>query len=292
MQITRDSSVYRTLKNNLNLSSSQLNDLYVKSSTGVEVAKASDKPSIVGTIIGDRSDIVKSERYIENCKNVQDNLSSTEVYVDSLQELMSRAQEIATAAANSSLSESDLATYANEVKTIQQSVLDLANTQVDGKYIFAGYSDQSIPFSGTPVVYSGTTDKQMVATAAGSTTARNIPGNELFTDPVDIFSVLDNLTSAIQSGDISTISSQLSPIANALNQIADQQSTIGTISSRMDDLIAMHESSKLITEDNLSNAQDADLTEVLSDISKMELSVKATMQVTARVSSLSLLDYL
>ena len=71
-----------------------------------------------------------------------------------------------------------------------------------------------------------------------------------------------------------------------------QLSTLGNTSARMDDMISMHESAQLVLESTLSSHQDVDLTQVLSEIAKMETALEATMQVTARISSLSLLDYL
>lgn len=50
MIITRDATTYRNLQTNLSSTSTTINELYIKSSTGIEVAKASDNPSAVGSI--------------------------------------------------------------------------------------------------------------------------------------------------------------------------------------------------------------------------------------------------
>jgi flagellar hook-associated protein 3 FlgL len=292
MIITRDASAYNTLQYNLTKNSNALNQLYVKTSTGVEVAKASDNPSLVKSIISDRANIDKEEQYIENCKHIQDSLSTAETYLDSIEELMTRAKEIAIAGANDSLSQTDRDTYASEVEQLQETLLDLANAQVDGKYIFAGYDDEALPFSGTPVTYNGTDDHKMLKISSGISMSKNITGEELFISPVDLFATLDDLAAALQSGDSTTISSQLVPLEDAAVQVRTQQSYLGNNSARMDDVIAMHESAVLLFEETLSRNQDVDLTVVLSEISKMELSLEATMQVTARVSSLNLMDYL
>lgn len=292
MIVTRDTTTYRALQANLSTASTKLNQLYITSTTGIEVAKASDNPSSVGSIINGRSDIVKTERYVENCKHVQDSLAGSEIYIDAVEELMTRAQEIAVAGANDSLSETDKATLAEEVGMLRQELLDLANTQVDGKYIFAGYADQTEPFSGSPVGYSGTDDHQMIEISPGATVAKNITGEELFMSPVNLFTTLENLESALTGGNSASVSAMLTPLDDAAEQVRTQLSTLGNISARMDDMISMHENSLLLVESTLSRNQDADLTEVLSEIAKMELALEATLQVTARVSSLNLMDYL
>ncbi len=292
MIITRDASAYNTLQYNLTRNSNTLNQLYVKTSTGVEVAKPSDNPSLVRAIVSDRKAIIAGEQYIENCQNIQNSLSTAETYIDSVVELLDRASEIAVATANDTLSQIDRNTYASEVEQLQDTLLDLANAQVDGKYIFAGYDDDNIPFSGDPVVYNGTSDHQMLPISAGITMGKNITGEELFISPVDLFATLDDLHTAIQSGNGATISSQISPLEDAATQIRTQQSYLGNNCARIDDVIEMHENAVLLCQETLSRNQDTDLTAVLSEISKMELSLEATMQVTARVSALNLMDYL
>ncbi|MBU0960092.1 MAG: flagellar hook-associated protein FlgL [Proteobacteria bacterium] len=292
MIITRDASAYNVLQYNLANNSNTLNELYIKSSTGVEVAKASDNPSLVRSILSGRSDIMKGEQYIENCQHIQDSLSTAETYIDSVEALMTRAKEIAISGANDGLSPADQNTLAEEVEQLQEALLDLANAEVDGKYIFAGYNDQVLPFSRDPVVYNGTDDHKMIEISPGSTVAKNITGEELFMDPVDLFAVLDNLATALQGGDSSVIATQLTPLEDAAEQVRTQQSLLGNTSARMDDIKAMHESAVLLLQETLSRNEDADLAAVLSEVAKMETSLEATMQVTARVSSLQLMDYL
>jgi flagellar hook-associated protein 3 FlgL len=292
MIITRDTTTYRNLQANLGSTSTTINELYIKTSTGIEVAKASDNPSSVGTILNCRADIVKGERYVENCKNVQDNLTTAEIYINSLEELMARAKEIAVTGANDSLSDSDKQTLATEVNQLRGELLDLANTQVDGKYLFAGYNDQTLPFSGVPVTYNGTNNHIMIEINPGSTVAKNITGEELFMNPVNLFTTLEDLENTLGSGNSSDVSNMLTPLEEAAEQVRTQQSTLGNVCSRMDDMISMHQNALLVIESTLSSHQDADLTSVLSEIAKMETALEATMQVTARVSSISLLDYL
>jgi flagellar hook-associated protein 3 FlgL len=205
---------------------------------------------------------------------------------------MARAKEIAVAGANDSLSDSDKQTLADEVGQLRQELLDLANTQVAGKYLFAGYNDQTLPFSGSPVTYNGTSDHIMIEIDSGSTVAKNITGEELFMSPVNLFTTLEDLESALTTGSSADVSNMLTPLEEAAEQVRTRQSTLGNINARMEDMISMNENALLVMESTLSAHQDADLTCVLSEIAKMETALEATMQVTAQVSSLSLLDYL
>ena len=292
METVRNISSYRVLQYNLRQNSTKLNQLYQQTSTGLKVEKASDDPAVVRSIVNCRSDMVFEQRYIDNCQTIQDSLSTAETYIDSIVDLLDRAKEIAVAGVNGSLSGDDLTTYSSEVSQLQEELLDLANSKVDGSYIFAGYNDQEIPFSGEPVVYNGTGDHKLLEVSPGITMARNVTGEELFLDPTDLFAVLENLEAALLTGDGTQISDQLSDIEAAAAQVRSRQSEIGNNNARLDDIMAMHENVVLLVQERLSRYQDADLAEVLSEVSKMELSLQATMQVAARVSSLNLFDYL
>lgn len=292
MTLIRDASTYRTLQYNLNTSSTALNQLYIKASTGVEVADASDDPAAVRTIMSCRSSIVTCDRYQDNCENVLVNLSSTEIYVDSVLEIMERAKEIAVSGGNDSLSEGDFSTYSDEVDRMRESLLDLANTRVGGRYLFAGYDDLSEPFSGDPVTYTGTSDHQMIAVASGTTVSQNVTGDELFMDPVDLFATLGDLGTALDNGDTSLISGQLTKLEEGAEQIRVRQSELGNSMARLEDLVTMHSSSRLRLEEKLAYNEETDLTSVFSEIAKMELSLEATMEVTGRVASLKLFNYL
>jgi len=292
MQITRDVSTYRLLQYNLSTTSNTINELYVKTAIGTEVSKASDDPSAASSIIAYRSEIAKNERYVENCNHVLDSLSTAETYVDSVEEVMVRAKEIAVYGATDSLTATDRETLAAEVAQLQESLLDLANTQKSGAYIFAGYNDQVAPFSGDPVTYNGTDDHKMIETTSGATVAKNITGEELFMSPVNLFTSLEDLENALLSNDSSLVSNELDTLEEGAEQVRVQRSSMGNTMAQMEDLIAMHSSAQVLLQDNLSSVQDADLTQVLSDVAQMELTLEATMQVTSRISSLSLMDYL
>ena len=173
-----------------------------------------------------------------------------------------------------------------------QELLDLANAQVGGRYLFAGYNDQTLPFSGSPVLYNGIDDHQMIEVRPQTTVAKNIIGTELFMAPVNLFTTLEDFHSALAVGDSAAVSAMLTPLESAAEQVRGQLSALGNTSARMDDMISLHESALLLAQSTLSRHQDADLTEVLSEIAKAELSLQATMQVTARVAAFSLLNYL
>jgi flagellar hook-associated protein 3 FlgL len=291
MKVT-EMSMFRTLRNNLSTSSSNLNDLYLQAATGSKMIDASDDPSAIGSVFNSRTSIATSERYLETIGETQDALDILDGYLDSAEEIMVRAKEITVAAKNGAYSDSDLGTFADEVEELQAQLLDIANAKVDGKYLFAGYDEYNTPFSGDPVTYTGTSDHKMVEISSGQTIQTNLTGDEVFEGSNNSFTALSHLVTALRTGDEMALDTSLTDLENAADQIRSSRSEMGNTNSRLDDVSSMLENLKLQMNERLSSYQDADLVEVMTGISQGELSYESALNVSARLTELSILDYL
>lgn len=289
---TTASSTYRSIQLAIRQSNSRVDGLYLQASTGKKLTRASDDPTAVAKVDKARSAITGMDRYMENIEVAQDRMDTVDSYIDSAETVMARAREIAVAGINGSLTDDDLQSYAEEVAALQEQMLGIANTRVDGKYLFAGFSDTTEPYSGDPVTYNGTSDHKYLQIGPGQTVQTNITGDELFSDPVDIFAALSSLQEALSGGDTTAMGDQLDTLENAATQITRQRSKMGNINARMEDSMSLMEDAKLQMQDTLSSYEDADLVEVLSDMTLAEESLEAALSVSTRVMSLSILDYL
>ncbi|MDY0189098.1 MAG: flagellar hook-associated protein FlgL [Desulfuromonas sp.] len=289
---TTPSSIYRSIQYNIEQGRSNLDGLYLQASTGKKVEVASDDPAAVRAIEMSRSQITMADRYTENIETVQDSMDSCDSYLSTAEDVMQRMKEIATAALNGSLSDADLATYADEVVTLKEQMLDIANAQVNGKYLFAGFRDDQPPFSGDPVIYSGTEDIKYVESGPAEYIQSNLLGSDLFIDPVDVFAEFDSLVTALDTGDTATIQAQMSSIEEASDQLRTQRGVMGNNNARLDDSLSLIADSKLQLQERLSRYEDADLTEVLTEMTQAETALEAALAVSSRISDLSLLNYL
>jgi flagellar hook-associated protein 3 FlgL len=293
---TTTTSVYRSMQLNIAKTEDDLNELYLQSATGKKISVASDDPSAVRAIENARSQITMSERYIENIETVQDNMDTVDGYLGTVEDIMQRIKEITTASISSSLSEADLETYAEEVVTLKEQMVTIANSKVNGKYLFAGFTDDTQPFSvddATGVVsYTGTSDLKYIEVGPGEKVRSNITGDVLFTDPIDVFAVFDDLEANLRAGDLDALQVSLDDIEPATDQIRTQRSLMGNDNSRLEDNKAMLEKIKLQMQSTLSRYEDADITEVLSEVTQVETALEAALTVSARLNNLSLLDYM
>lgn len=289
---TTSSSTYRSIQFSLQRTNSRVDTIYLQAATGKRLNRASDDPTAVPKVLSARSEITGMDRHLENMALAQDRMDIVDGYLDSAETVIARAQEIAVAGLNGSLSDEDLQAYAIEVEALQEQLLSIGNAQVEGKYLFAGFSDGSAPFGDDPVVYSGTDDIKYLEIGPGQTLATNLTGDALFTDPVDVFAALSDLQDALTGGDTTAMEAQLDTLEDAATQVSRQRSRMGNRNARLDDSLALMEDAKLQMQEVLSRYEDADLVEVLSDMTLAEESLEAALNVSARLANLTILDYL
>jgi flagellar hook-associated protein 3 FlgL len=291
MKVTQ-MSTYRTLTYQLEKNTSNLNNLYEQATTGKRINRPSDDPSAISPILSSNKEIEKADRYLETIGATQDNLDILDGYLDSAEAIFVRASEIAISGVNATLSPVDMQTLADEIAHLQTELIDIANAKVDGKYLFSGYSEDTVPFSGDPIVYNGTSDHKMVEIGSGQTVQTNLSGDELFMSPIDIFTALSDLEAAFTTGDHTAVEAQMTTLEQAAEQVRGARSEMGNINSYLGDVESLTEEIKLQMAERLSNYEDADLVEVMTNITMAEQSYEAALNVSARLSQLSILDYM
>lgn len=195
MRVT-NASTYNLLQSNLSRTTTDLQDLYNTATTGLSLNKASDDPSSITPVLSLRNQIILSERFTNTLGVASDDMDSTDSYLNSIENVFLRASEISVNAINSALNSDDLNSLADEVAQLKEQLLDVANAQIDGEFIFAGYSVTEPPFSENPdydpelydqsdsttwpIIYNGDNNNTTLEIGEGEYLEVNITGNELF----------------------------------------------------------------------------------------------------------------
>lgn len=195
MKVT-DNSTYRLMQTNLDRISNDLLVLRNQGATGLKLNKPSDDPGAIRPVLTTRSQLQQNDRYLETMGTAGDKMAATDGYLNEVENTLVRAKEIAVNAINGSLSSADLGTLADEVAQLRNQLLDTANANIDGKYIFAGYEDKTKPFTENPnytaanykvddvttwpYLYHGDNNPTQLEITPGEFLTANLTGNELF----------------------------------------------------------------------------------------------------------------
>lgn len=202
MKVT-ENTTYRMLQTNLDRITNRLENLRFQGATGIKLNKPSDDPASIRPVLTTRTQIRHSERYLETMGVTLDKMESTDGHLAHVENILVRAKEVAISAINGGMSDADLAVLADEIGQLRQEMLDSANAKVDGKYIFSGYEENTLPFvpnpgyipatvppvpgqydptnsTTWPYYYQGDNNPTELEITPGEVLESNITGNDLF----------------------------------------------------------------------------------------------------------------
>nr|WP_320113734.1 flagellar hook-associated protein FlgL [uncultured Desulfuromonas sp.] len=224
---TTQATTFRSLNSELNKINNQLEDLRIQEATGKKLNRPSDDPAAIRPVLSSRSQIRATDRYISSLSTAIDRLDNQDSYLDQVENLMVSAKEVTINAINGAMSDVDLNSLADQISYIKEEMLSVANAQVGGQYIFAGFLEDTQPFvqNGDIVSYQGDGETKQLESAPGEYIATNLAGSQIFqglkdtnddgvleATGLDLFATLTDLERAIrgQSGSIYNGSTMIS----------------------------------------------------------------------------------
>ncbi len=286
---------YRAMVANLTRQNTRLEDLRNQAATGKKMVKPSDDPSAIRPVLNSRSLIRNSERFLRTMGTAGDRLDNLDTQMARLSDLMVRLKETVVAAGNGALGQQDLAIYGQQVSLLKDEILSVANVKIDGKYIFSGFAENVKPYDGAPGSYFGDGSDIEFEVAPGEKVKVNLTGPEVFGDPgtgKDLWQVLDDVAAALVAGDSGAALAELDNVDQAAEQVRSTRSEMGNIAARVEQAMLTMEDTRIDMKSILSRYEDADLIQTITDLTLQEAGFKGALEVTTRISELSILNYL
>ncbi|AGB42149.1 flagellar hook-associated protein 3 [Halobacteroides halobius DSM 5150] len=138
------------LLSNLNQSREKLSKYNRQLATGKKFSLPSQNPT--GTVRSMRleTSLEDNQQYIENIDNGITWLQTTDDAYSQATKVLQRTRELAVRGANDSLSDTDREAIAEEVEQLRESLVGIANSTHNGRYIFAGQKTKSKPYTDAP----------------------------------------------------------------------------------------------------------------------------------------------
>lgn len=154
--------------------------------TGKRILRVSDDPGGATLALAYGRRAGDTERFLASLQSGRNLLDSSATRLEESGELLVRTRELLLQGMNGTLSSSDRATLAQSVEQLRERLLELANDQVDGRYLFGGTATNGAPFSASTihgverVAYVGNAQAQRVQVGDGSYLQTTLPGFEAF----------------------------------------------------------------------------------------------------------------
>lgn len=316
------SQIWASSNTNIQASKARLSQLTAQSSSGLAISKPSDDPAASAAIMSVLNQQSATTQYGTNIDDGQGWLRTADTTMTSSENLVRQAKDLAIQAGNSgTASSATREAIAAQLEGIREDLLSAANTQYNGRSIFAGTSDASTAFDSTGT-YNGVTTTSTttppVTTSAGSVQRRiGSAATDVITVSADglaafgsgstsvfaqIQTVIDALrdpgyatdTVSTTSGKTpkETVTAGIDQLNTALTNLSAQHSIVGANYARMTSAKAQNATTATALETQRSGLQDADTTKTLLDLKTQELAYQTALQVTAQVIQPTLMSFL
>ncbi len=284
----------RNFLNNLNRTLTRLERIQNQISSGLAISRPEDDPTKVVEILRFSAEIADVDQFTRGAQRAEDFLSTSESALSSITNALQRARELAVHGGNGTLSDSDLTSIQNEVIQIIQGVLTSTNARFGGRYLFAGTKTTTQPYTlntGTWVAtYAGNSKSIDVEIDRGQTLSINMPGD---TTLPGVFTALKGLIDNLGLFDSAAVgSTSLQAIDDALDNVLKSRADVGARIQRSQSVADRLADLQVRQRSLLSNLQDLDFAEGITELAMAETTYRASLAAGARVLQPSLLDFL
>jgi len=266
--------------------------------SGRRVNAPSDDPAAEATMIGLQAQAMDNDQFTRNISGVQQQLNTADSTLNSVVTALTRASTLGVQGANGTMSAADRAAIANDVQGIKDQVLSLANTSFHGNYLFSGTVANKPPYvadatKASGISYQGNDSVDSVPVGERRSVAVNQPGSAIFNKAgADVFSALQSLMDGLKSNDASAIATANNAVNAAFNQVTSARVFYGNTMNQLtaESTVLQSQSTQIASQQN--SAVGADLAATATTLSQAQLAHQATLEAIAKVSGMSLLDYL
>ncbi len=230
-------------------------------------------------------------------RNIEDGqrwVDLADLELQSAVDQMHRVRELAIRGANST-NAADRVAIASEVAAIRDGLLSIANTRQQGRGIFAGFATgDAVTKVGGVWTYTGDAGAVMRRISDDLEVQVNVIAADAFGFAAgnDVFTLLDDLETALLTDDAVGIDTSISDVALATDTLLESLATLGSAGRRIEDASLEVLADIELVRGEISTIEDVDLSEALLELSLNETAYQAAMTAFTRASQSSLVDFL
>lgn len=294
--ITSDNSLYNIQQGRAKLD--KINELI---STGSNVNRPSDDPINTRLLLDIGDKVSAGDQYLSNIQKASTLQQITNTALTGMSDTMQLAKTLVATITNGSSDATVRQNAVSQLQALKQQMVDMGNTQNGDQYIFGGANNTTPPFSSTSPYYSGDETALKVEIGTSTTQQLNIPGNQLLTadgaaskpyGTTNVFAAFDDLITAVTANDVTGIQAGAQALEAGANQINNAVSDVAARVTRLDSMTKLNQNTRNTLMDVYGNTQNVDYAKMAVELSQQQTAFNASLSATAKVSQMSLLDYL
>jgi flagellar hook-associated protein 3 FlgL len=296
MTITRvsDSLAYSAVIDRSQQLQVEMRQLESEISSGKRVLQPEDDPIGAAQIVQSNSTLAALGQQLSSSQFGQGVLGAEDNALGQANDLMVRANEIASELSSGAHTQDERDAAAEEVHGLLQQMTVLGNTEFSGRRVFAGlaldapppFADPDSPGYDPATAYSGSTQEFEVNT--GNTASQRVrlttTGDQVFGPALQS---LQGLETALRTpgGDVA---GTIAALDQGRNTLEDERASVGARENQLTNAQTGLQSLQAQVTSRLSQVQDADLATVVTQLLQAQQALQAVLSTAAQVRSTAL----
>ena len=268
--------------------------------TGRRINVPSDDPVGATRAMDLRTSIANTNQFMANVRDATTFSRESETVLRTVIDNLHRVRELTVRGATGTLNQQQRDNIALEINEILEAIVDLANTESNGRYLFSGTRTRIAPFATTvvgdeitTVSYAGNSEYFGALVSPGVTVEVNVPGDKIFQNIQDAFQTFVDIRDDLRAGDTDSLSNvRLGEIDDIMTQLLDATALFGAKMNRLELIEHRLEDQLLNFRTRLSETEEADFIETLVQLEAQENALQAALNAGVRVLQPSILDFI
>ena len=269
--------------------------------TGKRINQASDDPAASMSVMNAGSALRALEQYQNNIKRASNRIDLEDQVLSQIGDIITRAKELAVSQSSATASDNTRKIANDEVKQLFQQIVDLGNTKFGNEYLFGGDQSDTAPFSATgsagTLDYTTTTPQgqRSINIGDGQTIALTHDGKQVLID-TGVLDAIKDLAHALDPASATYgntgIQAAMSKLDSSFEAVQGVVGDTGATGSRLDTAGQNLDALKANLTTFKSDLEEVDVETAMTELTNRQIAYQAALLATAKVTGLSLVDYL
>lgn len=273
-------------------------------SSGKKIFDASDDPDSLSALLSSRADLETNDQLKVNLGRTKSEVDSAETALQKAVKVIERARVLAGQGRSSFNSKNVNDALRLEVGDLIQQVLNVSNTAVEGRFVFAGNNDEAQPFSfdqptNTVGPYNGSIATRQSLYPGGTPFDVARSGRDIFQNEEpgkNVFAALTALRDALvdngEGVDQVALQDAVVNVDSSARHLSDELIFYGTVQRRITEANTETTAKELRLKTEISRLEDADATEAIVELQQASFNQSIALQTRGQRAKDSLFDYL
>ncbi len=255
--------------------------------SGKRINRPSDDPVGISSALAYRKTISSLDQYNENITKAKLHIDTAENVLEIVTGHLLEAKEIAFDTAPDMR-----AILARDVSSLREQILQMSNYQIDGKDLFSGDLTDTTPYDATGTYFGDDGSKQVMVGDNMQVDMEADGRNVFLTGANNVFTILNDLETALLADNAPAIESQISLLDNAIDNVKGVRTQIAGTYKRIEATENHYGRFKVNMQDLLSRTEDADIAEAIINFQVQQTTYESTLASSSMIIKKSLIDFL